>query len=76
MITEGKAGFIILVLEPHDWKRGGKEFIKEMKDSIPPDDREWNDELKQWFIKGKWKYVLRSMIEKYFTDKNQMGLEF
>ena len=74
MIVERKAGYLIFALESQDWKRKAKDFIEEIKENIPPEDREWNEENKQWYIKEKWSALFRSIRYKYFKDKNQEEL--
>lgn len=74
MIVEEKAGYIILALEPLDWKLNAKGFLKELKESIPLDDREYDSELQQWYIQKRWQYILRDLRDKYFKDKNQTDM--
>jgi hypothetical protein len=78
MQSTKSAGYIELSFDEWDWKLGDGsvvlDFIKEMKASIPPEDRSYNPETKIWTIKERWQYVLRELKGKYFEDPNQIDI--
>ena len=74
MNIDTSPGYIFFSLEPKDWKLHAKDFLKELKESIPLDDRDYDENTQQWTIKERWKYVFYDLRDKYFRDKNQMEM--
>jgi hypothetical protein len=58
---KGKYGRVLLC-------RYKEEFVEELKDKIPPDEREWNGE--GWWVSDGWLYEAREIaFRHYVTDE-------
>lgn len=75
MIVSREPGFILFQFEGKDWKYDLYEFLEELKQLIPKEDREYDADNQTWHISEKYADDFYSLKREFFTDKNQISLE-
>lgn len=59
-INKSHKGPWLLLIGPY-----GEGFVAELKDLIPPQDREWRDIAKAWRIAEHWEPQIRELINQW-----------
>ena len=83
MLIQKSGGWIHLKFDPADWRlvnKSGKKkvlsFLEELKKTIPKDQgRDYDPDLKTWYIHQDYVDQLRDLLQKHFGDKDQLSLE-
>jgi len=77
MIIERRAGYINFQLENKDFDWDWRNFIKQLKEYIPLEQRKYNPMTKWWSIEEDEtnSKVFAMLCKKYFEDENQEELE-
>lgn len=77
MFSNIVAGYIIFELTEFDWKRDWKNFLADLKELIPSDQREYDSKDKVWRVLATSDNQMhfRALKKRYFEDENQESLE-
>ncbi|MCH9637750.1 MAG: hypothetical protein K0U16_07385 [Gammaproteobacteria bacterium] len=59
-LNKSQKGPWLLLIGPYD-----EDFVQELKDLVPPEDREWRDVTKAWRIADHWEPQVRELIARW-----------
>ena len=45
-------------------------FVKLLKETVPPREREWDSKVKLWAVDRKWWFAIKDVIKNHFGEEN------
>lgn len=59
-LNKSHKGPWVVLIGPYD-----EDFVAELKDIVPPDDREWRSVARAWRIDERWESAVRDLIDRW-----------